>query len=241
MFSRPVVFLLLQPTKSFRSSDVSGAIDYDARPYLNLERSDTPPIWSSLSSQDLKTIQKNTKALFAPCDIHLSLSTPLTELAYFSAALRHSKSNPSIPLNATAYSEDIYSLEYKLLTCPETTNSIENACRLGALIYIKTVLEEFPHSRIGAVILLQKLRAALRNISHSTTTMPILLWLTTLAASLSRGEELIYFLRFLKGLIKSCGVIALDDEELEMSSILPLQPIFGNSLKRLWQSAMAMP
>ena len=235
-----------QITCSSCSSDVTGAIDYAAMPYLNLERSKSPSIWSAFPKQKLQTIRKDVDQLLSPCGMRPDLVSVMTELAYFSLALRSMKSNSSLTLDLTAYSEDMYSIESKLLAFPSSSfgpsaeSNVEKSCRLGSLIYIKAILEEFPHSKTGSSNLLKMLQESLHSIPKNETMAALLLWLSTIGASLSPTADRGYFICLLAELASTSEIISFDDEEMGMSKVLPLRDVFGSSLETLWGNVTAV-
>lgn len=227
------------------SSDITGTIDYAATPYLDFHRSKRPSIWSTLPVQKLQTAQRNITRLLTACQVLPDLIAIMAELAHFSQAVQFARSESSILYDPAAFSEDMYWIEYKLLSFPTTLpeiseeRGIDKACRLGALLYMKAILEEFPHSATGSSILLKQLQESLYKISAVESYAPLLLWLSLVGAALSKtGLDRTWFVAHLAQLTTSVRISSFDDVELAMSRVLCIQKVFGRSFKKLWEEVM---
>jgi len=246
--SSPVRMLIprdLAPNLIMCSSDVNGALEYGEAPYLQTSCSKSPISWSKLSLKDLEKIEKGISQLLAPCHVHSDLIVIMTDLAYFSSTLQPDRVNSSSYIDPTAFSEGLCWLKCKLLSFPgnssdsATENMIDRACRFGALLYIKSIMDEFPHSKTGSSILLKKLQGSLQDLRKDAKTIPLLLWLFTLGAVISKSAERMSFTQGLKELATICGINSFNDDQLSVSKLLSLQQIFGSSLDKLWEDVMS--
>jgi hypothetical protein len=184
-----------------------------------------------LPIQHLNIIAQHLSNVLVPCHIHEGLISIMTDLAYFCAALASARSEKSpIFLDPIAYSEDMFSIEHRLLSFPNLSSqpSITNACRLGALLYIKTILEEFPHSKYGSTLLLQQLRMSLNEMLNTKIETPVLIWLNLIGASLSTAAYREWHVDELTALTSNAGIPLLVEQGLAMSKALPLQAVFEN-------------
>ncbi|ESZ93828.1 hypothetical protein SBOR_5769 [Sclerotinia borealis F-4128] len=110
----------------------------------------------------------------------------------------------NILLDPKEFSNDIYWIEYELLSFPSSIegsheSGLDKATRIGALVF------EFPHSTTSPSILLQQLQAAPSTIDTAITTDQILQWLTwlfTIGAVHSKRESITrtWFMEQLAGL-----------------------------------------
>jgi hypothetical protein len=170
----------------------------------------------------------------------------MTDLSYFSIALQSARSDDPLSLDPAAYSEDMYSIEFKLLRPAlhgfDSTQEghAEKACRLGGLLYIKAMLEEFPQSKMGSSILLEKLKESLQGIPRTASMTPLLLWLSIIGAALSKFEDKVYYICILAELTSTARITSFNDDEIVMSKVLSLQQVFGRTLERLWENAMVV-
>lgn len=236
-----------------RRSDVTGAFDYAATPFLNIERSTAPPTWSFLPQYEIENTEVIMNQLLTECEVHPQLIAAMINLAHFANAVKLAKLDPEIKLDTISFSEDLYTIEHDLLSfssdqldeflllSPYSTD-LNNALRIGALLYIKSILHEFPHAKTGPTILLSQLRGSLSSIqtqvSHlqSAILMPVLGWLGTIGAMLAQGETKGWFMIFLRQSAVENGdtIVYLNDHTL-MSGMLSLKEAFGMGVEGVWK------
>ena len=220
-------------------TDIAGAIDYSETPYLDFTRSDGPSIWSRLPEEALQHAEQSIIRILCSCQIHPKLIEIMIDVAHFSQAILSWRSNPSMDVDFKALSEDMYWIEYRLLLFPTTLGGLEErdieaACRLGALLYMKTLLEEFPHSATGPSLLLKQLQESLGKITIIESLSSLLLWLSLIGAALSKYDMRIWFMGLLEELTINFRIPSFRDHELEMSSVIGLQEVLGSSVERIW-------
>ncbi|TVY49294.1 hypothetical protein LOCC1_G002080 [Lachnellula occidentalis] len=226
-----------------RRSDITGAIDYAATPLLDFDRSNRPPTWALLSAQTIGTTDREMKTVLTRCGVHPSLITTMTELACFSQAI-HLATEASVYFDPTTFSEDLYWLEYNFLAFAaklpggSTETETDKACRLGALLYLKAILQEFPHSANGSSLLLAQMRTSLTGISMQASNSPLLLWLCLVGGSLSELEERPWFVDCLAQIRMVSLVPSFDDIELDLSRMLGLKRVFGRTFETLWNETL---
>ncbi|TVY40654.1 hypothetical protein LSUB1_G002301 [Lachnellula subtilissima] len=226
-----------------RRSDITGAIDYAATPLLDFDRSNRPPIWALLSAQTIGNTDREMKNVLTKCGVHPNLITIMTELACFSQAI-HFATEASVYFDPATFSEDLYWLEYNFLAfaakLPEgsTETETDKACRLGALLYLKSILQEFPHSVNGSSLLLAQLRKSLTGISMQASNSPLLLWLCLVGGSLSEKEHRAWFVSCLAQIRTVSPVPSFDDCELDLSRMLGFKKVFGRAFETLWNETL---
>jgi hypothetical protein len=165
----------------------------------------------------------------------------MTSLVHFTYAI-HSATTSSIHISIDphTFSTDLYSIESALLTSAPTssldpnplTEGTEKALRLSSLLYLKSILQEFPHSITGPRILLSQLLDSLRfllTIPHTQShhLSPIICWISTIGALLSGDEKRQCFIDILISthVREGTGWEMLQKESLE--GILSLSRVFG--------------
>jgi hypothetical protein len=228
-------------------SDITGAIDYGAIPYLPLERSNSLSIWSKLPEQTLQVIKADLTRILTNCRIHPDLITIMVALAYFALAIRSARGEPKLEFDLAVCAEDMYWIEYRLLAFPAALpntcreEDIDKACRVGALIYIKATLQEFPHSKTGFSLLLGQLQEALDGLPIEQAHLPLLLWLSLIGAAVSNAPEgKKWFVGRLAKLVARSGISSLRDE-LDMTSLLSVRLVLGTSLvDKVWENVMGV-
>jgi hypothetical protein len=116
---------------------------------------------------------------------------------------------------------------------------MDKATRIASLLYLKAILQEFPHSSTGPSILLSQLQAALAVIPLSSTYSPLLLWLALVGGSFSEGLWGFrrWFVSYLGGLKATMGLHSFDDGEWGgvVSVFLGLRAVFGKAFESLWK------
>ncbi|KAF7910472.1 hypothetical protein BELL_0072g00010 [Botrytis elliptica] len=194
-----------------RRSDITGAIDYAAEPYLYYKPRIHPEISISkiLPVHRISTINAYIEISFARCGIHSNLIRIMQYLAIFYQSIQFA-SLSRILLDPGDFLDDIYWIEYELLSFPlslegDQEPTIDKATRIGALLFMKSILEEYPHSSTGPSILLQQLQESLSTIDTATTTEQTcqwLIWLFTIGAVHSKRNLIIrtWFVEQLAGL-----------------------------------------
>lgn len=167
----------------------------------------------------------------------------MVELAYFTQAIRLASSSTGPSLDPSAFSEDLYWIEYSLLSIPNANSNlpeqaVDKACRMGGLLYAKAVLQEFPHSVTGASVLTHQLRESLYAIYMTGDNASLLVWLALLGAMSSKGEDRAWFIIYLKQSSNICGILPFDDEALPLSRFFDLRQGFGRLLDVVWEDML---
>ncbi|KAF4629668.1 hypothetical protein G7Y89_g8478 [Cudoniella acicularis] len=214
-------------------SDITGAIDFAATPFLNFSSTSNQPVWSILPPEDSTIISSTMEILLTNSGIHAYLKTTMTKLANFAQAIHHASST-SILLDPSSFADDLYHLEHEFLSFPANTpfeseeTSIDKACRLGALLYMKAILQEFPHSYMGPSILLQQLQNALEDIAvQGGMDNPLVLWLALVGGSFATGDMRRWFVGYLAQVKAVMGLESFGNGSLGMSGFLGLKSVFG--------------
>lgn len=225
-----------------RRTDVTGAIDYGATPYLDFHRSEGSSISSILPQHKLKTIRKEITQLLTCCKVHPDLIATMVELSHFSQAVQLLRTKPEISIDAAAFSEDMYWIEYKLLSFPTAIDSeeqdVDKACRFGALLYMKAILEEFPHSTTGHSILLGQLQVSLLEISDIRSCAPLLHWLSLVGAGLAKTEQTRKW--FVTYLARLMNTVRISSAEMAMSRMLCIEQDFERPVEKIREEVKAI-
>jgi hypothetical protein len=188
-------------------------------------------------------------ALLSPHDIQQSLIHVLTSLSLFIQTLKLPRSDPQMPLSPEAFSDDLYTLEHCLLSFPSMLPSPAHesallvGLRFSALIYLKAVLQEFPHSVNGSRILLQKVKEALKLIwlsrgEEKEKKAALVAWMCVLCAAVANGEVRDWFVEKLR--VLRMHYAAYDG--LGMDRLLNLNATFSKEcIENIWQEARTTP
>jgi len=235
--------LLLMLT-SFRS-DITGAIDYGVTPYLDLPPSPTQPTWSILPATTTSQISSRMANLLNTHLTQPSLSETLTSLSLFTQTLTFIRSNPNITLPPDAFSNDLYNLEHSLLSFPSTLASpahepaLSTSLRFSALICLKAVLQEFPHSVNGSKILVDRVRESLSMIEVGQEIRfgeqeiekigIMMMWICTVCAAVSKCEVREWF-------VSRLASMNTRYEPTNIEGFLGLNNVFGEGcIVKVWE------
>lgn len=220
------------PSTNRHRSDITGAIDYIAMPLLTFERpSNSPRVWESIPAEQLKNAEAIITETLGRCFIHPTLRDAMVEVAYFSLTVQ----DPRIAVEPTSFSEDMYRIEYNLLSLSPEGSMISEVCRVGGLLYMKALLQEWPHSSAGPSILLSQLHTSLNLITIAESKLPLLLWVGLLGGLMSQGEQRTYFVIYMASLGTSIPFPERGDEMCSLGRLLDLRNVFGGAVDELWR------
>jgi hypothetical protein len=196
----------------------------------------------------LRVIESDVTRILTNCRVHADLIAIVIALAWFARAIGSATLPDSkLQLDLGGCAEDMYWIEHRLLAfpsalptvCPES--HVDRACRLGALIYIKATLTEFPHSKAGSSFLVGELQEALQNLPFMQVHVPLRIWLSMLGAAVSKSPvSRAWFVGNLAGLLVegSSSITSYRDEDFDMSRVLPVRLVLGNAVDSVWESTM---
>jgi hypothetical protein len=189
-------------TLTYFSADVWGATEHLCYPYFS-ESSGLP----YLPSQDMNQLSAQTALLN-------SLDTlPLSPDLLNSLAYKHALSEriSDVSSGSTLYTEaeqislmkDTFSLRYSLVPSPSSSplNSgnayLDDVLRIGAILYLQTIPQEFPHAAVGPGNLVKTLRVFVFNVHMwSVKEGELVLWLLFMGAMCaSKGPDRIWYIR----------------------------------------------
>jgi hypothetical protein len=162
---------------------MAGADEFVVKPYFQFEKFGSPSVHSTLVASETSNADASLVHMLDSCDLPPTTIAIFKEIHCFSRAVGYALNKGTISPDLTALLEDSVLLKYRLLLSPDVDWEcsedwgIEEACRLGALLYMKGVFREFPFSAIGSRKLVRKLREALCRVPYTATSAPLILWL----------------------------------------------------------------
>ena len=206
-----------------------------------------PPIFSMV--QPIKGVHQNNDLLhlLSSSSISPELRITLLDLARFSQAIQYALSQAEVSLHPTAFDEDVISIQHELLTTPKLAESeLGIACRLGALIYTKTLTRERPFCPPISTLLVPKLKRSLIRIVDEPRAAPLLLWLYFMGGIASHGlSTRSWFIKKLVEFVLLPGeLLTWVSVKKALRKILWIDLIHEGACKHLWNDteiARAMP
>jgi Fungal specific transcription factor domain len=188
------------------------------------------PSKALLRNNDLLHILSSSK-------ISPQLRTTLLDLSRFSQAIEYAFSRPGLSLHPRAFDEDVISIQYELLSIPEIAESdIATACRLGALMYVKTLTRETPFSPLSSKVVVQKLQSSLMRIAEEPRVAPLLVWLYFMGGIASQGlAARSWFMKKLLEFVPRPGeFLTWMSAKKALRKILWIELIHDGPCKQLW-------
>ena len=215
---------------------MEGAVDSVSPPQLPPIIRSQPPIFSMI--QPIKALHLNDLLhILSSSDISQELRTTVLDLSRFSQALEYAFSRPGVLLHPRAFDEDVISIQHNLLSVPGTTESaLATACRLGALIYVKTLTRDKPFSPSTSNVVVQKLKNSLTRVAGEPRAAPLVLWLYFMGGIASRGLVLRpWFTNKLLEFVLSPGeLLTWMSVKKALKKVLWIELIHEGSCKQLW-------
>ena len=158
-------------------------------------------------------------------DIMLAMNALSRSLQY---AIEHELTVPS-----RAFDEDTMGIQYDLLLVPtDDASNMDRACRLAALIYMKTLTREDP---CNFEPIIDGLVTAIENTSIITQNARLLFWIGLMGAmSAQRIVRRIWFREQLVILREHIGIIEWGHAETILKGISWITKIHGEAGKHVW-------
>lgn len=175
--------------------------------------------------------------------VHPNIISTMVDVVQFSKALLGSRADLSVQFDPAHLSEDMYWIEYRLLSFPTTSarqsgeRDIDKTRRIGVLLYMKALLDAFPHSATGPSILLEGVQDSLRIIAALESTSPLRIWLSGISAAFSKSQTRFWFVNVLLETTYRSRFSSFHDQDLELSEALSLDHVLGSrgsSAETLW-------
>jgi len=228
-------------------SDLRGAINYLTDPllqYHDMQPSSTASISHSPEIEDIDS--KTLIQLLTSSYIDPNLIINYQNLFHFSHATTHALNLGLSTTTSRAFVESSYQIKYSLLAFSSTkpphspAHFLEEALRIGALIYMNEILEELPFSVVGSTHLVQKLKESLEEVRME-------------GGQRKSGDELVIWLLFIGGISPKCskdrawfvarlvrdverlGLGEWGDVKAVLEGMLWVEEVHGKDCKRLWE------
>lgn len=169
-------------------ADIEGAVDSVSAPQLPSITRTHLPIYSTIQSTKAVLRSNDLLHTLSSSDFGPELRTTLLDLSRFSQAIDFAFSRSGVSLHPKAFDEDIIMIQHRLLSTPNVAESeLATACRLGALIYAKTLTREKPFSPSSSKVVIPKLKSLLMGIVKEPRAATLLLWLYFMGGIASQG------------------------------------------------------
>ena len=214
---------------------MDGAVDNLQEPRLPpVERVHLPIITAVPSSRHDKTMGSFLE-LCESCGINNILISHLQDLFQFSLALEYALERDEALFHPRAFDEDTISIQRALLADPGVEAPIERAFRISALIYMKTIMKEYPHLTTTSRILVQQLKVSLKEIDEDSVLVPLHLWLFFMGGVVSQGtSERAWFVANLVRMTGAASMLNWEVIKAVLRMVLWVDNIHDRICRTLW-------
>ena len=224
--------------------DVEGAVDCVVTPHLVPFHISVPPTYSLIPAiQPVSSPAGMQNALVGP-DVCFKLRESFARLWSLSRAIDFALGTRDVLLDPQALDEDLIEVQHSLLLWQNVRkNSLDEASRLGALVYAKSLHRSLSVLSTHVRPLVQKLLNSIAEIGLDSNAMPLLIWLCFMGAIAVplHSSEKGWFIQFLAAATAADRNLSTwDDVKSLLSSMLWAEKVHGQSFKRVWNEVEAM-
>lgn len=233
-----------------------GSIDQVTTPLFQYDLATRPTLYHlSTYNLDTSAAHMRLRALLP------WFANVLTELNEFSCVVEDTLSTRGAKLDTREFVDLSYSIQHQLLPHRDEGNErevddlvmgmvdehLEEVFRLGAILYVKEILQEFTFSSTGNRIIVTELKWALGRLGDqvlvwATAGTWLLLWLHVVAriACGERIEEREWFVMHLRRTRERLGLHTGGDARSVLDRVLWVGKVLDAKGKTLWEEATAV-
>jgi hypothetical protein len=215
---------------------MEGAVDSVSAPQLPRITRSRPSTYSAI--QPHKILPNNDLLrIISSSNITPQLRTTLFDLSRFSRAMDYAFSRSDVFLHPRAFDEDIILIQHELLNQSEIMESeLSTACRLGALIYVKTLARALPFSPLSSKVIVHKLQRSLMKLTAEPRATPLLLWLCFIGGIASQGlpAQSWFMNRLVEFVLRPGELLPWMRAKRALKEVLWIELIHERPCKRLW-------
>jgi len=164
--------------KKITRADLAGAADSVVVPYLEPLPRSMASTSSTLTVSEPGPLVDTLQSILIQCSVCRELRREFSRLLRLNKAIDRVLNNYDGPLNSCTLDNDFIELQQKLLLWRNTEESLLNeACRLGALIYSKSMTRSMNTLSKRSTTLVQKLLNSLAEFCLKPAVIPLTIWL----------------------------------------------------------------
>ena len=232
-------------TPNYRT-DLLGAIDQFIAPLLPFDYSMRPSLYNDFhpsTHHNASTTEPDSSPIHELPPMLQAVALEMHDLA----TLIEDTLTKNKQMDPLAFVWACFSIHYQLLTRPSLSEvddallyphdaSLDEAFRLGALIFMKEMLREFAFAVTGAKILVKKLRVCLTPIlSAGTASNVIVLWLLFVSGMSAREEgDKKWFTTHLASIGRELNVVTFGDVKVVLQKVAWIGRILDGQARGLW-------
>ena len=230
--------------KKIMRADLAGAADSVVAPYLEAFPRSTGVISPVLTPFGSVPLGGTLQSILAQCSVCEKLRYQYHRLLHLSHAIDHVLNGNDSPLNPCALDEDFMQLQQDLLLWRNTEDNLLNeACRLGALIYTKSMTRSLSTLSKHSTHLVQKLADSLADFCQEPALTPLAVWLC-LIGSIAVPASSSHRRLFINGLARirtlNSKFCTWEDIKALSSNMLWVPQIHEQPFQQVWSEVEAM-
>jgi hypothetical protein len=146
----------------------------------------------------------------------------------------------SVPLDPLAFVEDTFKIQFGLLSIPEPefyeTDELcqQEALRMGALIFMKETLQEYPLASLGSTNLVRRMKNALSFISDIKKYAQLLVWLLFMGGISSKESlDRVWFIAHLVRVLPKHST--WENVRGVLKKVLWIEKLYGDPCRDVWK------
>ena len=175
----------------------------------------------------------------ASTTIFTTLGQVFSDLFKFSQAIQYVLDNRGVFLHPQSFDEDSLIIFHALLANPTIEeDSIIKACRLAALLYLKSLTRGMDHLARTSKLLADKLKAASEGIVPTLIPIPLLLWIFYIGGVATKSTpEQTWFKQKLENLfVREPELRDVEGAKAMLEQLLWVDFVHEAPLRGLWAS-----
>ena len=224
--------------KKINRADLAGAADSVVAPFLEAFPRSTALTSPILMPFEPVTLGNTLQSILIQCCVCEELRCQFTRLLHLSHAVDHVLNGNESPLNACALDEDFMQLQHDLLLWPNTREDLLNeACRLGALIYTKSMTRSLSTLSKRSTRLVQKLADSIADFCQKPEVIPLTVWLCligSIAVPVSSSHRKWFIDCLAQIRISNSKFCTWEDIKALLSNMLWVPHIHETPFKQVW-------
>lgn len=223
-----------------------GAIDFCAFPHFLFVRSPIPTLYESLIGPEGRIEEDVLGRQLTRYGLQECIIDSLIQMRHFSEAINSALNQSTLQINPVAFVEDTYQIQYQfILFSPAPVVGIAEQCleeafRMGGLLYMKESLREYPLAVLGTMNLVHRLKEALADILENDSFAPVLLWLAFVGAMSSKGANRAWFLAQLIKLGMKLRLRNWEGARDVLDSVMFIEKLHEEVCKGIWDEVEMM-
>lgn len=194
----------------------------------------------ALSLPELDIADDRLSALLISYSLDTKLIAVFANLSRFSRAVDFALTRTSVLLDPLAFVEDTFEIQFGILSVPEPelyeTDELclQEALRMGALIFMKESLQEYPLASLGSTNLVRRMKNALSFISDIKKYAPLLLWLLFMGGISSKNTfDRVWFMAHLVRVLPKNST--WDNVKGVLKKVLWVEKLYDDPCRGLWK------